>query len=309
MTTFRWYVAERLAAAVITLLGVSLIVFLMVRVLPGDPARIIAGLLASEAEVARIRSQLELDRPLGVQYGIYLVRLTQGNLGVSARTSEPVTREVLGRLPRTIELALLSSIIATTVGVAAGVFAAAFPYSAFDYLLSAATLSGASMPVYWLGLVLIIVFAIDLNWLPAAGAEQPASIVLPALTLGAFSTALIARMARSSVLEVLGQDYVRTARAKGLAERVVLWRHALGNALIPIITAVGLQFGTLLGGAVLTESVFGWPGLGLLLIDSIFARDYPVVQGIVLVFSALFIVTNLLVDLLYAHVDPRIRYG
>ncbi len=309
MTTLRRYLAERLAAAVVTLLGVSFIVFLMVRVLPGDPARVIAGVLASEEEVGRLRSQLELDRPLPVQYGSFLLRLARGNLGVSARTSEPVTRELLGRLPRTVELAIVSSAIATAVGIAAGVAAAACPYSIFDYLLSVVTLSGVSMPVYWLGLVLIIVFAIDLNWLPAAGAEEPASIVLPALTLGAFSMALIARMTRSSVLEVLGQDYVRTARAKGLAERAVLWRHALGNALVPIITAVGLQFGALLGGAVLTESVFGWPGLGLLLIDSIFARDYPVVQGIVLTFSALFTLTNLLVDLLYAYVDPRIHYG
>jgi len=309
MTSLRRYLAERLAAAVVTLLGVSFIVFLMVRVLPGDPARVIAGVLASEEEVGRLRSQLELDRPLPVQYGSFLLRLARGNLGVSARTSEPVTRELLGRLPRTVELAVVSSAIATAIGIAAGVAAAACPYSVFDYLLSVVTLSGVSMPVYWLGLVLIIVFAIDLNWLPAAGAEEPASIVLPALTLGAFSMALIARMTRSSVLEVLGQDYVRTARAKGLAERAVLWRHALGNALVPIITAVGLQFGALLGGAVLTESVFGWPGLGLLLIDSIFARDYPVVQGIVLTFSALFTLTNLLVDLLYAYVDPRIHYG
>ena len=309
MTTLRRYLAERLAAAVVTLLGVSLIVFLMVRVLPGDPARVIAGVLASEEEVGRLRSHLELDRSLPVQYGSFLLRLARGNLGVSARTSEPVTREVLGRLPRTVELAVVSSAIATAIGIAAGVAAAACPYSIVDYLLSVVTLSGVSMPVYWLGLVLIIVFAIDLNWLPAAGAEEPASIVLPALTLGAFSMALIARMTRSSVLEVLGQDYVRTARAKGLAERAVLWRHALGNALVPIITAVGLQFGALLGGAVLTESVFGWPGLGLLLIDSIFARDYPVVQGIVLTFSALFTLTNLLVDLLYAYVDPRIHYG
>jgi ABC-type dipeptide/oligopeptide/nickel transport system permease component len=309
MTSLRRYLAERLAAAVVTLLGVSFIVFLMVRVLPGDPARVIAGVLASEEEVGRLRSQLELDRPLPVQYGSFLLRLARGNLGVSARTSEPVTWELLGRLPRTVELAVVSSAIATAVGIAAGVAAAACPYSIFDYLLSVVTLSGVSMPVYWLGLVLIIVFAIDLNWLPAAGAEEPASIVLPALTLGAFSMALIARMTRSSVLEVLGQDYVRTARAKGLAERAVLWRHALGNALVPIITAVGLQFGALLGGAVLTESVFGWPGLGLLLIDSIFARDYPVVQGIVLTFSALFTLTNLLVDLLYAYVDPRIHYG
>lgn len=309
MTPFQRYLAGRLAAAVVTLLGVSFIVFLMVRVLPGDPARVIAGVLASEEEVARFRTQLELDRPLPVQYATFLGRMVRGNLGVSARTSEPVMRDVLERLPRTIELAVASSALATLVGIAAGVVAAAAPYSVFDSLLSVVTLSGVSMPVYWLGLMLIIVFAIHLHWLPAAGAEQPGSLVLPALTLGAFSTALVARMTRSSVLDVLGQDYVRTARAKGVREAIVLGRHALGNALVPIITAAGLQFGTLLGGAVLTESVFGWPGLGLLLVDSIFARDYPVVQAIVLTFSTLFIATNLAVDLLYAYVDPRIHYG
>ncbi len=309
MTAFHRYLVQRIAASAITLLGVSFIVFMMVRVLPGDPARVVAGLFASEEEVARIRVQLGLDRPLPEQYGIFLARLAQGNLGRSARTSQPVLDEVLARLPATLELALVSVAIATVAGVVAGVIAAARPYSIADYLLSAVTLFGVSMPVYWLGLLLIIVFAIQLNWLPAAGAEQPGSIVLPALTLAAFSTALVARMTRSSMLEVLGQDYVRTARAKGVSERRVIYAHALKNALIPIVTAVGLQFGILLGGAVLTESVFGWPGMGLLLVDAIFARDYPVVQGIVLVFSTLFILTNLAVDLLYVYIDPRIRYG
>jgi len=203
----------------------------------------------------------------------------------------------------------VSSIIATVLGVAAGVVAAARSYSVFDYLLSVVTLFGVSMPVYWLGLVLIILFAIDLNWLPAAGADQTGSIVLPSITLAAFSVAIVARMTRSSMLEVLGQDYVRTARAKGLSTVRTIAVHGLRNALIPIVTAAGLQFGTLLGGAVLTETVFGWPGMGQLLVDSIFARDYPMVQGIVLTFSALFILTNCLVDLLYAWIDPRIRYG
>jgi ABC-type dipeptide/oligopeptide/nickel transport system permease component len=199
--------------------------------------------------------------------------------------------------------------LAAGVGVLAGALAATRPYSVFDYGLSLLTLFGVSMPVYWLGMMLIIVFAIQLNWLPAAGADQAGSFVLPALTLASFSVALIARMTRSSMLETLGQDYVRTARSKGLGETPIVARHALRNALIPIITVVGLQFGALLGGAVLTESVFGWPGMGLLLVDSIFSRDYAMVQGIVLVFSSLFILINLVVDLLYAFVDPRIHYG
>ncbi|HEX7128053.1 MAG TPA: ABC transporter permease [Thermodesulfobacteriota bacterium] len=309
MSGFRRYLITRLLASVVTLFGVATLVFVMVRVLPGDPARVVAGVFATDEEVQRIRARMGLDRPLPEQYGVFLGRLVQGDLGTSARTNEPVLVEVGARLGNTIGLAVLSSAIAALLGVGAGVLAAARPYSAVDYLLSTVTLFGVSMPVYWLGLMLIIVFAIHLGWLPAAGADGPASIVLPALTLAAFSVALVTRMTRASMLEVLGQDYVRTARAKGVPEGVVIFRHALRNATIPILTTIGLQFGALLGGAVLTESVFGWPGIGLLLVDSIFARDYPVVQGIVLVFAALFILTNLVVDLLYAWVDPRIRYG
>jgi peptide/nickel transport system permease protein len=309
MTLFRRYLAERFVASVVTLLGVSFIVFLMVRVLPGDPARVIAGLLATEADIARIRTDLGLDRPLHVQYAIFLKRLALGNLGVSARTSEPVVRELKPRLAATLRLALVSAGLATAVGILAGSLAATRPYSTFDYLISLVTLFGVSMPVYWLGLMLIIVFAIHLNWLPAAGADGPESIILPAVTLAGFSIALIARMTRSTMLEVLRQDFVRTARAKGLRERLVVARHALKNALIPVVTVVGLQFGSLLGGAVLTETVFGWPGMGQLLVESIFSRDYAMVQGIVLVFSFLFILTNLVVDLCYAFIDPRIHYG
>ncbi len=308
MTGLSRYIGQRLLAAVVTLLGISLIIFFMVRLLPGDPARIIAGLLASEADVARIRSQLALDKPVPVQYVLFLSDLAQGNLGISARTSEPVLKEVLQRLPATIELAIISSLLATVLGILGGVVAAVRQYSKLDYLISFGTLFGVSMPVYWLGLMLIIVFAVHLHWFPAAGAERPTSFILPSLTLAAFSIALVARMTRSSMLEVLRQDYVRTARAKGLGEEFVIYRHALKNALIPVVTVVGLQFGTLLGGAVLTESVFGWPGIGLLLVDSIFARDYPMVQGIVLMFAFLFILVNLAVDIIYAYIDPRIRY-
>ena len=308
MGPFRRYIVQRLVASGLTLLGVSCIIFLMVRLLPGDPARVIAGLLASEEDVVMIRRQLGLDQPLHVQYGRFLVRAVRGDLGLSARTSEPVMREITSRLPATMQLALISTLLATGCGVLAGVVAATRLYSGLDYLVSVATLFGVSMPVYWLGLLLIIVFAVQLHWLPAAGAEEPGSAILPSLTLASFSVALVARMTRSTMLEVLGQDFVRTARAKGLREYAVVYRHALRNALIPIITAVGQQFGALLGGAVLTETVFGWPGMGQLLVESIFARDYPMVQGIVLVFSALFILTNFLVDLSYVLIDPRIHY-
>jgi len=308
MGMLRRYIVQRLVASGLTLLGVSCIIFLMVRLLPGDPARVIAGLLASEEDVVMIRRQLGLDQPLHIQYGRFLVHAVRGDLGLSARTSEPVMREITSRLPATLQLALISTLLATGCGVLAGVVAATRLYSGLDYLVSVATLFGVSMPVYWLGLLLIIVFAVQLHWLPAAGAEEPGSAILPSLTLASFSVALVARMTRSTMLEVLGQDFVRTARAKGLREYAVVYRHALRNALIPIITAVGLQFGALLGGAVLTETVFGWPGMGQLLVESIFARDYPMVQGIVLVFSALFILTNFLVDLSYVLIDPRIHY-
>jgi len=309
MGTWRRYIVQRLVAAGLTLLGVSCIVFLMVRLLPGDPARVIAGLFASAEDVALVRRQLGLDQAWHVQYSRFLTHAMRGDLGVSARTSEPVMHEIMARLPATLQLALISTVLATCVGVWAGVVAATRLYSGFDYLISLVTLFGVSMPVYWLGLMLIIVFAVELNWLPAAGAEEPGSTILPSLTLASFSVALVARMTRSTMLEVLSQDFVRTARAKGLREYVVVYHHALRNALIPIITAVGLQFGALLGGAVLTETVFGWPGIGRLLVESIFARDYPMIQGIVLVFSALFILTNFLVDLSYVLIDPRIHYN
>src|SRR5262249_9518480 len=247
--------------------------------------------------------------PLHAQYGIFLARLARGNLGVSARTSQPVIQELRPRLAATLRLALTAAALAAGLGILAGTLAATRPYSAFDYALSLTTLLGVSMPVYWLRLLLIIVFAVHLNLLPAAGSEGLASMVMPALTLAAFSVALIARMTRSSMLEVLRQDFVRTARAKGLGERLVVARHALKNAFIPIITVVGLQFGALLGGAVLTESVFGWPGMGLLLVESIFSRDYAMVQGMGVCFCVVFRRGNLAVDLCYPVIDPRIHYG
>jgi peptide/nickel transport system permease protein/oligopeptide transport system permease protein len=303
------YVARRLVAAVPTLLGVSVVVFMMVRLLPGDPARMVAGLLASESDVENIRHQLGLDEPGPVQYAAFLIRLLHFDLGTSVRSGQPVMYEVLARLPWTIELATTSIAVAAALGIAGGLIAALYHNRRVDTIISALMLFGISMPVYWFGLMLIVVFAIKLQWLPAAGSQDPGAWILPTLTLAAFSVALIARMTRSTMLEVLRANYVRTARAKGVLERGVIYGHALRNALLPIVTVVGLQFGTLLGGAVLTETVFGWPGMGQLLVDAIAARDYPVVQGIVLTFSTLFILVNLAVDLLYGMLDPRIQYA
>lgn len=302
------YVARRVVASVPTLWGVATVVFVMARLLPGDPARVIAGVLASPEDVERIRQSMGLAEPLWVQYGNFLGSLLRFNLGTSAHTNAPVIDEIGSRLPYTVELAVVALVIAVTVGLLAGVAAAIRRNTMLDLLISSFSVFGVSMPVYWLGLMMIILFAIYLHLLPAAGADEPASIVMPAVTLALFSLGLIARMTRSSMLEVLGQDYVRTARAKGAPLRSVVFRHALRNALLPIMTVIGLQFGALLGGAVVTETVFAWPGVGRLLIDSIFFRDYPVVQGLVLMFGTTFVVINLLVDLLYAYVDPRIHY-
>ncbi len=303
------YVARRALAGVPTLWGVATIVFFMARLLPGDPARVIAGVLASPEDVERIREQMGLNQPLWVQYFDFMGSLLHLNLGTSAHTNAPVVEEIGSRLPYTIELALVALVIAIAAGILAGIVAAIRRNTMLDLLISGLSVFGVSMPVYWLGLMMIIIFAIELRIFPAAGADEPTSIVMPAVTLALFSVGLIARMTRSSMLEVLGQDYVRTARAKGAPFRLVIFRHALRNALLPVMTVIGLQFGALLGGAVVTETVFAWPGVGRLLVDSIFFRDYPVVQGLVLMFGTTFVVINLLVDLMYAYVDPRIHYS
>lgn len=302
------YLGRRALVAVPTLWGVATVVFFMARLLPGDPARVIAGVLASPQDVERIRQQMGLDQPLWVQYLDFMRSLARLDLGTSAHTNAPVAEEIGGRLPYTIELAIVALVIAIAVGVFAGIVAAMRRNTTLDLVISALSVFGVSMPVYWLGLMMIIVFAIGLHLFPAAGADQPASIVMPALTLALFSVGLIARMTRSSMLEVLGQDYIRTAEAKGASPRRVVFNHALRNAFLPVLTVIGLQFGALLGGAVVTETVFAWPGVGRLLVDSIFFRDYPVVQGLVLMFGTTFVLINLLVDVLYAYVDPRIRY-
>jgi peptide/nickel transport system permease protein len=302
------HIVRTLLLSLITLFGVSVLIFLMLRVLPGDPARVLAGLDASAAQVERIRAELGLDEPLLSQYWSFISGVLQGDLGVSARTSRPVALEIVARMPATLTLAVVATLIGAVVGVSAGVIAAVRRNSVLDHVISSVAMMGVSMPVYWLGLLLILLFAVTLGWLPAAGSSEPSSIVLPAATLGAFSTALVSRMTRASMLEVLGQDFIRTAQAKGAPPRTVIVKHGLRNAFIPILTVISLQFGALLGGAVLTETVFGWPGIGRLLVDSIAARDFAVVQGLVLVYAALFVLLNVFVDLLYVVVDPRIRY-
>jgi peptide/nickel transport system permease protein len=300
------YLVRRLVASVVTLLGVGLVLVVLVQLLPGDPARVIAGVQASPAEVARIRRAMGLDQPVLVQYVDFLGHLVHGNMGVSARTGNPVTAEIMARLPFTLELAIFGTLIGVVAGVSLGVVAATHKGTWADSLVSAIGVTGISMPVYWLGILLIVLFSVKLRLLPVSGADSLSSLVLPSLTLGVFSTAIVSRMTRSNMLDVLGRDYIRTVRAKGVGERVVVYQHALRNAFVPILTVIGLQFGTLLGGAVLTESVYSWPGIGRLLVDSIGARDFPMVQGIVFTFAAMFIVVNIITDLLYTVVDPRV---
>lgn len=302
------YIGKRVLLTLPVLFGVSFVVFAMVRLIPGDPAEIMAGQAATRELVEGIRRDLGLDRPLLVQYADFLLDVLKGDLGHSIRSRIPVTDELAVRVPNTVILALAGIAVATLVGVPAGIVSAVKPYSVVDTLVMLVALAGLSMPVFWSGLMLILVFAVLLGWLPAVGTGTPAHLVLPAITVGMTSAAIIARMTRSSMLEVLRSDYIRTARAKGLSEGVVVNRHALRNALIPVITVVGLQMGTLLSGAVLTESVFAWPGVGRLIVEGILARDYPLVQGAVLVVALSFVLVNLLVDVLYAAIDPRIRY-
>ena len=306
MSGFSAYLVRRLAAAVITLLGVVLVMVLLVRALPGDAARVIAGLQATPEQVEQVRLSLGLDQPVPVQYWRYVVNLAEGSLGTSARFGTSVLSEIGHRLPYTIALAVCGTFFGAIFGIALGVLAATHKGRWVDAFGSMLGVAGISMPVYWLGILLIVLFSVQLRWLPIGGADGLASLVMPTITLGVFSMAVVSRMTRSTMLDTLDQDYVRTVRAKGVAEWVAV-RHALRNAFIPILTVIGLQFGTLLGGAVLTETVFSWPGIGQLLVLSINNRDFPLVQGIVFVFAAMFIVLNIVTDLLYSVVDPRVR--
>jgi peptide/nickel transport system permease protein len=328
------FIARRLVQMVPVLLGVSLVVFVLVRLIPGDPAQILLGQTASPERVAQLRAQLGLDQPLPVQYALYIRGALQGNLGDSLLTGRPVTEELRERLPATIELTLAAMLVAVLVGIPVGVIAAVRQYSLLDRVTSVLALIGVSMPIFWLAMILIVFFGVRLRWFPFPGritvpVEERTGFVLldalltgnwagfrdgflhlvmPAVALGTIPMAVITRMTRSSVLEILGEDYIRTAYAKGLRPGRVIFRHALRNALLPVITVVGLQFGLLMGGAVITETIFAWPGVGQIAYESIYRRDYAMIQAVVLYGAALFVLVNLLVDVLYAVADPRVRY-
>jgi ABC-type dipeptide/oligopeptide/nickel transport system permease component len=305
----RAYVLRRLWQSALTLAGVSVLVFVILRVLPGDPAKMLLPDGAPQSAVDELNRQLGLHEPLHVQYALFLQSVFRGDFGQSFQYRAPALQVVTERLAATVQLALAALLITVSVGVSLGVVAAVRRGTRYDYASTILAVLGQSLPNFWLGIMLILLFGVSLRWLPTSGFESWRHLILPAVTLAAFPMALVARLTRSSMLEILGRDFIRTGRAKGLAERAVILRHALRNAAVPLLTVLGLQIGTLLGGAVITESVFAWPGMGKLVVDAIFFRDFPVVQTVLILSATIFVVINLLVDLLYTVIDPRIRYS
>lgn len=329
------FISRRLFHLIFILLGVSILVFLMLRLIPGDPAHLLLGEFASPSDVGRIREKLGLDSSYPYQYYIYVKDLFRGDMGVSIRTNVPVSQEIFIRFWATVELSLAAMVISSLIGIMAGVISSVRKYSAFDYCSMVMALAGISMPIFWLGLMLMYLFSVKLGILPMMGRYTMGMeyqsitglmildslfrgdlhlllnslwhLILPAFTLATIPMAIIARMTRSSILEVMSKDYIRTARAKGLSFATVVLKHPLKNAFLPIITVIGLNFGLLLGGAVLTETIFSWPGLGRYVVDSLLARDYPAVQGCILFFSVTMVLVNLAVDILYFYLDPRLR--
>ena len=306
------YLARRLLLAVPTLFGVLAVTFLLLFVAPGDPVQEMVGERADAATIARLRRELRLDDPLPTQFAAYAGGVLRGDLGRSFITGRPIARDVAERFPKTLLLAGTAMLFASAAGIALGVVSARRPGGWADRLALGGAYLGISFPVYWVGLLLIVFFAVQLRWLPASGYAPGVRglryLVLPALALGTRSVAFLARVTRSAMLEVLGSDYVRTARAKGLAERAVVFRHGLRNALIPVVTVLGLDFGYYLTGSILTETIFSWPGIGRYVVNAISRRDLPAIQGSVLFLSAVFVLVNLLTDVAYAKADPRVRY-
>ena len=302
------FIGRRLLATVPTLLGVLVVAFFLLNVAPGDPVAAMVGERADSATIARLRADLHLDDPLPAQFGRYLWGAVRGDFGRSYITQRPIARDLRERFPKTVQLALAAMTFAAVGGIALGVLSAMRPGGAVDRAAMLLSYVGVSFPVYWVGLLLILLFAVMLRWLPPSGSGGLAYLVLPALTLGMRSVAFLARMTRAAMLEVLSSDFVRTARAKGLNEAAVIMRHGFRNALIPVITVLGLDTGSYLTGSILTETIFGWPGLGRYVLTAIEKRDLPAIQGSILFMSLVFVLVNLVTDLVYAKADPRIAY-
>ncbi|MDC3414354.1 nickel ABC transporter permease [Terrihalobacillus insolitus] len=308
-------IIRRFFQLVLLLIGISFIVFMSMYLAPGDPASVIGGPTASESDIAAIREDLGLNKPVLVQYFDYMKNVVQGDLGYSFQTNQSVSDAIFTRFPNTLNLAIASMVVAVILGVSAGIISAIKQNSWFDISSTTVALAGISIPNFWLGTMLILLFSVTLGWFPVGGLNAPfytiegmKQLILPAITLGTASAAMIARMSRSTMLEVIRADYIRTAKAKGVKQKTVIWVHALRNAMIPVITVIGMNFGALLGGTIITEQVFAINGVGRLMIDAIAARDFPMVQGTVLLVAALFVIVNLIVDIIYSVIDPRISY-
>jgi peptide/nickel transport system permease protein len=303
------FIGRRLLLTVPVLLGVATLVFSLIHLIPGDPAQAMLGETAAPADVAELRARLGLDRPLLEQYGAFLSDVATGDLGQSMRTSDPVAETILARMPATVELALAAMAVAVAMAIPLGIAAAVWRGTAVDHGATTLALLGISIPNFWLGPLLALIFAVELGWLPVSGRGTWAHLILPAISLGAALSAILARMTRATLLEELREPYVQAARARGVSRSRAVLRHAFRNSLIPVVTLLGLQFGAVLTGAVITETIFAWPGVGRLLIQSIGFRDYPLVQGCILLIAVTYVGVNLLTDLVYGIIDPRIRYG
>jgi peptide/nickel transport system permease protein len=302
------FLARRLVLTIPVLLGVATLVFSLIHLIPGDPAQAMLGEAAAQADVEALRQRLGLDRPLLEQYGVFLQGLAKGDLGTSLRTGQPVTDQIVERMPATFELAAAAMLVAIAFALPLGIIAAVRRGTAVDHAAMTVSLAGVSVPNFWLGPLLAIIFAVELGWLPVSGRGTWAHLVLPAISLGAALAAILARMTRATMLEELREQYVMAARARGVSSVRAVLRHAFRNSLIPVVTLLGLQFGAVLTGAVITETIFAWPGIGRLLIQSIGFRDYPLVQGCILLIALTYVGVNLLTDMLYGVLDPRIRY-
>jgi ABC-type dipeptide/oligopeptide/nickel transport system permease component len=302
------FLARRLLLTIPVLLGVATLVFSLIHLIPGDPAQAMLGETASQQDIDELRHRLGLDRPLLEQYVTFLVGAVRGDLGTSLRTGDPVTRQILDRMPATVELAMAAMVIALVFSLPLGIAAAVWRGTAIDHAAMTVALAGISVPNFWLGPLLAIVFAVELGWLPVSGRGTLLHLILPAISLGAALAAILARMTRATLLEELREQYVVAARARGVSRFRAVMRHAFRNSLIPVVTLMGLQFGAVLTGAVITETIFAWPGIGRLLVQSIGFRDYPLVQGCILLIAVTYLAVNLLTDLAYGVLDPRIRY-
>ncbi|KQL33961.1 peptide ABC transporter permease [Bacillus sp. FJAT-25509] len=301
------YILNRIISAIIVIFGISILSFFLIHLIPGDPVKIMLGLNASPEQVAKLTHHLGLDKPLLVQYLQYINNVFHGDFGTSLKTGRPVLTEILDRFPETIKLAASGMIFAVIIGIALGVLAAKYKDTIIDTFCTGLATLGVSIPSFWLGILLILVFSVKLSWFPIADGTGFRSLILPAITLGVVMSTMISRLTRNGMVEVLSNDFIRTARSKGLEERHILFRHAFRNVLIPIITVIGLQIAALLGGTVIIEQVFNWPGLGTLSIGAIMSRDFPMIQGTVLFMGAVYVSVNILVDIVYSLIDPRVK--